>query len=252
MRTAVAALVIAALPLVLAGCAQRPPAGAPYQPLLYPSDTLFTEADADNMAKAAKGRLAPVYAPLAEYLVEHFDLADRRGIGIDLGSGPGTLIVELVRRSKLYWINADINPHFFPGFGGRTSATGVGDRVGAIFADAHALPFRNDYADIVVSRGTYQFWQDKVRAFGEVQRVLKPGGAAFIGRGLAPTMPVEAARKTVGADDRAGGPEYDPDQAETELRGIMKALHITDYRIIRPHPPGSEGINYGIWIEWRK
>ena len=54
--------------------------------------------------------LAPVYSPLAEQIVNDFELREKRGIGIDLGSGPGDLIIELCKRTKwMHWVNADIN-----------------------------------------------------------------------------------------------------------------------------------------------
>jgi SAM-dependent methyltransferase len=236
---------------LLGGCAVDRPAEQPTgQVLLVPDDGRFTQAAADRMARSAEGHLAPVYAPLAEHLVEQYGLAGRQGVGIDLGAGPGTLIVELARRTKMHWVNADVNPHFFAGFYHRADEAKVGHRVSAVFADAQALPFRCNYADIVVSRGAYQFWPDKVRAFGQVHRVLKPGGVAFIGRGLSPNLPVDVARTV--RRGGSGGPPYDPDQAEAELRQIMRTLGIRDFRIIRPQPADSQGINYGIWIEWRK
>ncbi len=236
--------------LAAADEAADPPKPAPPVPLPQPSDAFFTRADAERMTAAAEGKLAPVYPPLARYLAGHFNLGEKEGIGIDLGSGSGALALELARRSKLHWVNADINPHFFAGVLRRADAAGLGHRVSALFADAHALPFRDGYADIVVSRGTLQFWKDQPRAFREIHRVLKPGGVAFVGRGVAPDLPVEEARKV-----RAGsgeGPSYDPAQTEADLRKIMEHLEIADFRILRPKPPGGEGVNYGVWVEWRK
>jgi hypothetical protein len=44
------------------------PAGPSYEPFLVPSDHDFTQAAAERMTRAAAGHLAPVYAPLADYL----------------------------------------------------------------------------------------------------------------------------------------------------------------------------------------
>ena len=133
------------------------------KPLLSPSDEKYTEQSALRMIKASREVLAPVYAPLAEQIVADFNLDKKTGIGIDLGSGPGTLIVELCKRTRLRWINADINPHFFSYFYKEAEKCGFGHRVSAIFADAHALPFRDNYADIIVSRGSFHSWKDKVQ-----------------------------------------------------------------------------------------
>ena len=43
--------------------------------------------------KTAKSR-PTVYTRLSEYLVKRFDLADRAGIGVDIGGGPGDLVAR--------------------------------------------------------------------------------------------------------------------------------------------------------------
>ena len=108
--------------------------------------------DALRMIRASQGRLAPVYAPLAEYLVEALDLMKQHGIGIDIGSGPGSLVIELAKRTPMHWVNADINPHFFSHFLQQARENDLDGRVSAMWADVHALPFRDNYADVIVLR----------------------------------------------------------------------------------------------------
>ncbi|MBA7636634.1 2-methoxy-6-polyprenyl-1,4-benzoquinol methylase [subsurface metagenome] len=218
--------------------------------LSSPSDEKYTKQNALGMIRTSRKTLAPVYAPLAEQIVSDFDLSEKDGIGIDLGSGPGTLIVELCKRTRMHWINADINPNFFPNFYRQAEENGFGHRISAIFADAHSLPFRDNYADIIVSRGSYHFWEDKVRAFSEIYRVLKPGAVAYIGRGFSRNLPVKAAKKIRAKQGKKM--QYDVDNKANELYNIMNELGIKDYRIDRPKPPGSENVNYGIWVEFRK
>lgn len=210
----------------------------------------YTKAAAERMISAAEGTLSPVYAPLAQEIAKTLDLQDKEGIGIDLGSGPGTLIVELCKRTKLHWINADINPYFFPYFMQKAEAAGFGGRVSAIQADAQTLPFRSEYADVVVSRGSFQFWPDKRKAFGDIYRVLKPGGVAYIGRGLPGIMPIEVAAEL--RRKHGSGPKYEVVETAKELDAIMKALGIANYRVRRPHAGNEAGVNYGLWLEFHK
>jgi SAM-dependent methyltransferase len=240
--------VLAALILV-GGCAGPTPR-APNEDRPKTTEQRYTREDALRMIQASEGRLAPVYGPLAQQLVADLGLDDKTGIGIDLGSGPGTLIIELCQRTKMQWINADINPHFFPYFLQKAEEHGCGGRVSAIQADAQALPFRDDYADVIVSRGSFWLWRDKVKAFGEIRRVLKPGGVAYIGRGFSENLPLEVARTL--REGRGEGPQYDVAATAKELHAIMKTLRIKDYRVIRPRLDNAAGVNYGVWVEFRK
>ncbi len=219
-------------------------------PPASPSVGKYTEQSALGMIKASRGTLSPVYAPLAEQIVADFDLDKKTGIGIDLGSGPGTLIIELCKRTQLHWVNADINPHFFPYFYKSAEEHGFGHRVSAIFTDACALAFRDNYADIIVSRGSFHFWKDKARAFGEIYRVLKPGAVAYIGRGFSENLPVETAKKIRAKQGKKMN--YDVDKTANELRQIMIDLGIKKCYIHKPKPVGSEGVNYGVWVEFHK
>jgi len=205
---------------------------------------------ASGIVRASRGTLAPVYAPLAEQIVRDFHLADKQGVGIDVGSGPGTLIIELAKRTRMHWINADINPQVLPHFTRLADAHGLGHRVSAICADAKNLPFRDNYADVIVSRGSYHFWGDRKKGFSEVYRVLKPGAVAYIGRGFSENLPVEVARRIRAKQGKKM--KYDRQKAADELRQIMGDLGIRNYRIHLPKPPGSDDVNYGVWGEFHK
>lgn len=220
------------------------------KPLVVPDHDRFTREAAHRMIAASQGRLAPVYEPLARQIVADYNLAEMpEGIGIDLGGGPGSLIFELARRTDLHWINADINPHFFTHFFEEAHNLGIGHQVSAIFADAQRLPFRDNYADIIVSRGSYHFWDDTLLGIKEIMRVLKPGGIAYIGRGFARDMPVEIARSI--RDQQGRSMVYDRQAEANRLEAIFSKLKIDSYRIETPVPTGADDLNYGIWFELR-
>jgi len=221
-------------------------------PLTVPDLDEYTHEKAARMNRVADTVLAPVYAPLAEQIVTRYDLEKKEGIGIDIGGGPGNLAIELAKQTdKMYWVNADINPYFFSFVLEKADKANVSHRVSAIFADARAMPFKDNYADIIVSRGSFPFWKDKKLGFSEVYRVLKPGGVAFIGRGFPASLPVDVAR-SVRSKQGKGGPKYDLQEAVEELNRIMKELSIPRFQIQTPAPPGSEDVNYGVWVEFHK
>lgn len=198
--------------------------------------------------------LAPVYEPLARHLVDRYDLTNKEGVGIDIGGGSGDLVIALAGLTgRMYWINTDIDRNVLPQAQTRAREKGLDARIGSMYADVHSLPFQSDYADFIVSRGSFQFWKDWNRAFSEIYRVLKPGGVAYIGRGFSENLPVDVARKVRSSQKESGGmPAYDPDEYEVRLGSLMKALGIRDYHIIRPRPTGADDISYGVWVELRK
>ncbi len=208
----------------------------------------------ENFQNITSTVLKPVYKPLAAEISKKFDLAEKKGIAIDLGSGPGDLIIELCRITKyLHWVNADINPDYFPGFINRADKAGFGNRVSAMYADAVNLPFRDNYAEIIVSRGSFQMWSDLKEGLSEVYRVLKEGGTAYIGRGFSTDLPVEIAKDIRSRQNKNGkGLKYDVNKTAEKMKSIMEELNIRDFKIIIPGPPGAENIKYGLWIEFHK
>jgi len=104
-----------------------------------------------------------------------------KGLCIDIGCGPGNLDVELARRSELKIIGLDIDPDMRKPFEKRMRKEGLSDRVSFVEGDAQKLPFPDDYADLIVSRGTLTFIPDIGKCLREVDRVLKPTGVAFLG-----------------------------------------------------------------------
>jgi SAM-dependent methyltransferase len=53
-----------------------------------------------------------------------------------------------------------------------------------VFGDVKAVPFERESMNLVVSRGSFFFWENLTRGFVECRRVLKPGGMAYIGGGF--------------------------------------------------------------------
>lgn len=214
-------------------------------------DNPSTKKSADSFAETAGSVFAPLYGPLADYILTLFQCSSSDGIGLDVGGGAGNLVVELAKRAgSMRWIDVDINPEYFPHVARLARDVDVADRVGFLAADVQQMPFRDGYADFIVSRGSYPFWADKRTGFSEIYRVLKPGGAAFIGRGLPETLPVDVARSIRGRQN--GGPKYDKHAEARELESIMKSLGIADFTIHMPEPAGASDVNYGLWLEIHK
>jgi hypothetical protein len=63
-------------------------------------------------------------------------------------------------------------------------------------------------------------------------------------------MPVETSKKIRAKQGKKM--KYDVDKKANELSNIMNTLGIKEWKIHRPKPPGSENVNYGVWIEFYK
>jgi SAM-dependent methyltransferase len=234
--------------ILCGGCAHTDPKCV--SGLSRPDYAKFNAADAVRFNQVAKQRLQ-VYQRLAEYLIERFELTERPGVGIDIGGGPGDLVLELAARTKeFYWINTDINTWYARPFAEDALKRELAQRTGFVFADACALPFRDRYADLIVSRGAYQFWGNLEDGIREVHRVLKPGGWAFIGRGFPPTMPEHEVR-ALREKHVVGGPAYDPDEDAARFRALMPGLKVVEYEVIR-HTPSPAAGSYGVWLCFRR
>jgi ubiquinone/menaquinone biosynthesis C-methylase UbiE len=105
----------------------------------------------------------------------------RKGTCIEIGCGTGPLAVELAKRSELTMIGLDIDADMQPLYEKTAREAGMSDRLRFVEGDAQDLPFPDNSADIVVSRGTLTFIPDIGKCLREVRRVLKPEGVAFLG-----------------------------------------------------------------------
>ena len=92
---------------------------------------------------------------------------------------------------------------------------GLIGRVRPVCGDVHNLPYADGSIDLIVSRGSLFFWDDRVRAFSEIARVLRPGGRTFVGGGFGtPALKAEITEKMREID-----PEWEVKAAERLSRG---------------------------------
>ncbi len=116
---------------------------------------------------------APIYPVIAQQIIDRCGI--KQGICIDIGSGPGSLgmAISTLLNGQVYAL--DICREM--------TLLAIKD-IPAIQADVHRLPFKDEIADLIISRGSVYFWEDVAEAFKQIERVLKPGGCAYIGGGF--------------------------------------------------------------------
>lgn len=94
---------------------------------------------------------------------------------LDVGTGPGILLVELARlRPDLVLTGVDLSSDMVEK--AQRHLARYGDRVSVRTADVVSLPFPDGSFDLVVSSLSMHHWDHPEAAAPELARVLRPGG----------------------------------------------------------------------------
>ena len=130
----------------------------------------------------AENIFSPIYPVIAADIL---DIAPQAGgIMIDIGCGGGHLGMALMERTEHKGYFVDINQAALKLAKARAQARGLLERSVFLLEDVHRMSFENNFADLIVSRGSYTFWADLAAALVEIHRILAPGGLAYIGGGM--------------------------------------------------------------------
>ncbi len=141
------------------------------------------------------------------------------GFWVDLGAGRGQVAIPLIERTDNPVIMLDPNEQSMAEGLRIARERGMEHRLFAVVGVAEAMPFPDESVDLLVSRGSIFFWDDPAQGLREVDRVLRPGGKAYIGGGAGSGFPREATEKLVQMRrERMEGPEAERWQRFVELR----------------------------------
>lgn len=198
------------------------------------------EHGGERMDRVARTKFAPMYPMLARQIAE--DYGRPQGVCVDIGCGPGQLAIEVAKGTNMQVWGLDIEPQAIEV--AKRNAEEAGVPVNALrFAvgDAHNIPLPDNFADLVVSRGSIFFWRDKARGLREIQRILKPGGVAYVGGGFSRYFTVEQIKQMKPNWDQRG--EKAPPFVRLDPVATARAAGIADFKVDRTN---------GRWIEFRK
>jgi ubiquinone/menaquinone biosynthesis C-methylase UbiE len=113
-----------------------------------------------------------------------------QGCGLDVGTGPGPIAVEIARRRPgLTMVGLDLAAHMLEQASRQAARARLDGHGSWSQADGHCLPFADGSFDLVVSSLALHHWDEPVRVFNEIARVLRrpdpargePGGRYYIG-----------------------------------------------------------------------
>lgn len=155
---------------------------------------------------------APIYPLIAEQIKSRTGIT--RGVGLDIGCGGGYLGLALARITDLEMILFDESSDMLDLARGYIIENKVESRVQTLLGDVHCLPMADRTVNLAISRGSLFFWEDQVRAFKEIYRVLAPGGQTFLGGGFGSKELSEQIEKQM--------TQRDPEWAEKRKQRIGK------------------------------
>jgi ubiquinone/menaquinone biosynthesis C-methylase UbiE len=104
-----------------------------------------------------------------------------RGNCLDVGMGPGWLLIKLHEQSpELHLHGIDISPSMVAKATANVHKAGLAGVIEVKEGDVSHVQYGDGFFDAVVSTGSVHHWKEPVRAFNEIYRVLKEGGYALL------------------------------------------------------------------------
>lgn len=129
----------------------------------------------------AKNIFNKSYSLIAKQIVEYTNI--KNGNCIEIGSAGGYLGIEIAKLTDMNLYLVDIEEESFKIANKNISEEKLGNRIVHIVGDVHNLKFNSNFADLIISRNSYDFWENIDIALDELYRVLKPKGKMYIGNG---------------------------------------------------------------------
>ncbi len=105
----------------------------------------------------------------------------RAGQAVDLGSGPGHLVITMAQQApELRVTGIDLSDEMLHQAREHVRLSGLQDRIDFKKGDVAQIPFPDDSLDMVISTLSLHHWSDPVGVLDEIARVLRPGGAFLV------------------------------------------------------------------------
>jgi len=183
------------------------------------------------------------------------------GLWVDLGCGAGPLSRALARRTKSVFVLVDPDAEALSHTLEQAGKSGLKNRFVPVVGVAESIPLADASADLVVSRGSIFFWNDRPAGLREVYRILRPGAKTMIGGGLGSSYPRWAKEEFI-RRRRGGVRKQGPEAArafrearspETFTRWAQDA-GLTNFEVIREGGLSAEDprSGLGIWLLFGK
>jgi len=116
-----------------------------------------------------------------EWVAKDISSYCRQGALLDIGTGPGRLLLKLRQASPdMRLVGIDSSPSMVIKARQNITDAGLKDTIEVKEGNAGNIPFPNDSFDIVVSTASMHHWKQPTTGLNEAYRVLKKGGYALV------------------------------------------------------------------------
>ena len=205
----------------------------------------YTEMDlleAKRFDKKVRENFMPAIISTIKQIIEDYGVLE--GVCVDVGCGTAVFTIELCRYSKLKIYALEKEKAIYKVACMNIEKERLTGKIIPVLGDAHDLPFENEFADFIISRGSYHCWEDKAGVFKEVYRVLKKEGIGFVGGGFGRYVTEEELNRMKSLRDHSLKEDAKAYSSPDKLREVIYKANISNFRIIYDKA--------GLWAEIKK
>ncbi len=199
-------------------------------------------SEAKRFDRKVRENFMPAIISTVRQIVE--DYGPLRGTCVDVGCGTAIFAIELCKRTSLKIYALDREEPILEVARINIEKEGLSDRIVPVLGDAHDMPFEDEFADFVISRGSYHCWEDRPKVLREIYRVLKRGGVAFVGGGFGRYVTDEELNRMKNLRDRSLGDAAEAYRLPGEMEEALRRAGIPSFRMVPDRA--------GFWAEIKK
>ncbi len=206
--------------------------------------------DGNKFSRIEKEVFAPLYPLLAEQIIAA--TGKTTGLCVDLGCGTGALGCALLEKTQLQMLFYDESQQMLDLVAEKMAEHQLAGRFNLQCGDVASIDLADGAVDLAVSRGSIFFWEDLEKSLQEIERILAPGGWAYIGGGFGSRQIMDEIIAKMEAKPAEGKESFSTKvrrnlgpETQTAFAAALKKAGIKNYTVQR-----SDDI--GLWIVIRK
>ncbi len=189
----------------------------------------------------ANNIIKKIYPYLITDLKNYYKQSLDNKIIVELGTGPGHILEELLKEKFKYIYGIDISLEMLLRAKIRNNNN---KRLQLINANVENIPLKEKSVDLIISRGSIFFWENFDKAFREIYRVLKEDGFLLIGGGYGISTPDNIVEEILNNFKNSISKNIKPKIDIDKTIEIMRKIGGKTEVIAKP--------KHGFWIAWKK